>query len=372
MADSEPFRPRQGPGRTLVLILVAGIAGYVFAGHGFRWLWRDSAGVRHNFETMRTYARITIPDGEGESISPADIARLAEQAVQEVNALMGPVGEYSDIRTLNSAGKNRWVEVHPRTWAVVMEALRWHRLTNGAFDPTIGPLKRLFTFSGGEEPWPDETTLEQARAKVGADKIRFNREGLQLSTTVDGMVIDLGAIAKGYAADRAADVLLANGVRNALVDIGGELRVLGMKPGNPPTPWRAGIRNPRKDEVLEELPLTNVAVATSGDYENFFFHNGQRYEHIIDPRSGTPLAEGVASVTVIHPDSCLAADALATSLSVLGVEEGEKFLRSQALGLFSTGVQVIILTIDGKDRLVRTEFNVDDKGDVETSSEVIS
>ncbi len=137
------------------------------------------------------------------------------------------------------------------------------------------------------------------------------------------------------------------------------------------SPWRTGVRDPRGGggDVLERLDLEEAAVATSGDYEGFFVHGGERYSHIIDPRAGLPLrGGGVASVTVVHPESCLAADALATTLSVLGVEEGRAFLAEQAGGLFAGGVRVIMVEpaeggTEGKGgRLRRVEFNVSRDG----------
>ncbi len=369
--NSQSQRRRNGAGRTLILAFLAMVVGYYLAGNINR-IWRDTSGVKHDFEVMRTYARITIPEGEGFDLSPAELAREAEKAVRRVNDLMSPRGEASDIARLNSLAANEWREVDPLTWTVVMEALRWNRLTDGAFDPTIGPVKRLFRFDREEtEKWPGEGELRQAKSRVGADKILFNREGMRLAFSQSGMTLDLGAIAKCFAVDQAAEVLIAHGVKNAVVDIGGELRVIGQKPGNPPAPWRTGIRNPRGDEPLEELPLADAAVATSGDYENYFIYKGKRYEHIIDPRTGLPLAEGTASVTVVHPASCLAADALATSLCVLGPKAGGEFIRAQALGLFSSGLRVIMLTVGEGGKLIRTEYVVDKAGGVsENVSEV--
>lgn len=362
-AAPSPAARRSNLNRILVLSMLAMLFGYFAAGRA-GWLWRNNAAALREFETMRTYARIIVPEGSGSSLTPTELADLAEQAVQEVNNLMSPFGETSDIRRLNQAGAGVWVEVSPATWTVVMEALRWHRLTGGAFDPTIGPLKRLFVFDRKEtDAWPTPERLAEARARVGAEKLRFDREGMRLSWDVDGMTLDLGAIAKGYAADRAASVLVANGAQNALVDVGGELRVLGEKPEQPPTPWRVGVRDPRfENDVKETLDLSNAAVATSGDYENYFFYRGKRYEHIIDPRLGLPLAEGVAGATVIHPDSCTAADALATTMCVLGPDEGRTFLQSQALGLFSRGVKVILYLAKQEGGIRRLEFIVDKTG----------
>lgn len=366
-----PLRRRSSANRTILMALTAMLVGYVLAGR-LEWLWKDNGDAKRDFEVMNTYARITVPGGPGLADSPAALAELAERAVREVNDLMGPFGERSDVRRLNEAPAGTWVEVDPSTWLVVMEALRWCRLSGGAFDPTIGPIKRLFTFDQSENaPWPDADALADARARTGADKLRYRREGMALSWAVDGMALDLGAIAKGYAADRAAEILRANGVRSALVDIGGELRVLGMKPGTPPTPWKAGIRNPRGGDVLEEMELSDAGVATSGDYERYFIHDGKRYEHIIDPRAGLPLTESVASVTVVHPNYCLAADALATTLCVLGPEDGLDFIREQALGLFRDGLRVVMLTVESDGGLMRHEIVVDDQGEVTARSTVI-
>jgi thiamine biosynthesis lipoprotein len=363
--------------RLLVMCLTAMAVGYFMSGWTKR-LFADSEPSDRRFETMATYGRIFVPRASGTAESPSVAAEAAETAVKEVNDLMSPFGEASDIRRLNETPAGEWVEVSPHTWNVVMEALRWNRLSGGAFDPTIGPLKKLFTFEQQEAvEWPDEKSLADARARVGADKLLFDREGMRLSWKTDGMRLDLGAIAKGYGSDRAAETLLASGAANALVDIGGELRLLGGRPGADTSssaatsPWRAGIRNPRGNDVLERLDLENAAVATSGDYENFFLYKGERYEHIIDPRSGLPLKESVASVTVIHPDSCLAADALATTLTVLGVEEGRAFLEEQALGLFTNGVRVIMLSPEKDGRLRRVEYNIDKDGMLTTDETVV-
>lgn len=369
--QTPPRRGGQNINRTIILCALAMLAGYLFANRGRSWFdGREDAVV--DFETMNTYGRIRVPRGDGLTESPARIAELAVAAVKRVNDLMSPFGTNSDVKRLNEAAPGEWVSVDPLTWTVVMEALRWHRLSGGAFDPTIGPVKSLFRFDRSTlEGWPSEEEVAEARAKVGADKLLFEREGMRLGWAVPGMKLDLGAIAKGFGADCAAEVLLRHGVKNALVDIGGELRVLGMKPGDPSTTWKAGIRNPRGDDVLETLGLSTSAVATSGDYERYFLYEGKRYEHIIDPRKGLPMTNGPASVTVVHPDSCLAADALATTMSVLGETEGEEFLRAQALGLFSHGVRVIMLLDAGEGSWNRINFVVESGGEVRVDRGVV-
>ena len=362
--------PKRRPRSATIMFMSLGavVAGYYLAFGAAGGLWRNGAGEVREFETMRTRSRITIPADSGSELPPSELADLAEKAIREVDALMSPRGEHSDVRRLNSSPAGIWVEVNPITWKAVMEALRWHRLSGGAFDPTIGPVKRLFNFNQAEtDRWPSESELAEAKSRVGAEKLLFDREGMRLSWKADGMSLDLGAIAKGFAADLAAAALAAKGVKSAIVDVGGELRLMGGKPGSPPSPWRTGVRHPRQEGVLETLELSDAAVATSGDYENFLIHQGKRYEHIIDPRTGLPLPERIAGVTVIHPDSCLAADAMATAICVLGLDETEEFLKGQALGLFSRGVRVIVVSLDRDGGLVRSEFTIDRSGRVDSS-----
>ncbi|MDR0363268.1 MAG: FAD:protein FMN transferase [Planctomycetota bacterium] len=355
-----------GAPAALILALAAGLVGYLVA---TRWLGDDRGPVERTFQVMNTQARLVIPSGTGQA-SASRLADMAEAAIRDVDRLMGPFGEESDIRRLNDAKAGEWVEVSPLTWTVVMDALRWHRLSDGAFDPTIGPLKRLFTFDGQElTEWPDEKTLEDARAMVGADNLLFEREGMRLSWKRSGMRLDLGAIAKGFSADQAVDVLLREGVRSALVEVGGEIRTIGMKAGD--RPWRTGVRDPRGERVLSISEMADGAVATSGDYESYFMFKGKRYQHIIDPRAGSPITGGAASVTVRHPDSCMAADALATTLVVLGPEEGGRFLKDQALGLFVDGVEAEMYMADAESVVRKYVFTVDGDGGYSIREEAV-
>lgn len=370
MPESDRLPRRAGGGRsTLFLALAAGLVGYFLS---VRWFGEDMGAVDRSFQVMNTRARVVVPEGTS-NVSPARLADMAEAAIREVDRLMGPFGEESDVRRLNEAAAGEWVEVSPATWTVVMDALRWHRLSGGAFDPTIGPVKRLFRFDGDEMiAWPDGEKLAEARSNVGADKLLFEREGMRLSWQKTGMRLDLGAVAKGYSVDRAVEALLREGVAAALVDVGGEIRVVGGKDGAGGKPWRTGVRNPRKDDILDVVEMTGGAIATSGDYENYFFFEGKRYQHIIDPRTGSPLAGAPASVTVRHPDSCMAADALATTLVVLGPESGAKFLEEQALGLFSSGVEVDMYLAESEGVLKRYRFSVDREGNFSSREETVA
>ena len=183
----------------------------------------------------------------------------------------------------------------------------------------------LWGFNSEEKRVPDKTEIEKILSLVDYRNVDIVREktGTVVKLLKPGMKIDLGAIAKGYVVDRMAAVLKSGGITRAIVNAGGDIYALGNPAGK--SGWEIGIRDPRNyNGIIDVIKVKNKAVATSGDYEKFFFKNGKRYSHIIDPRSGMP-AGGLVSVTVIAETS-LEADALATTLFVLGKEQGEKLI----------------------------------------------
>ncbi len=336
--------------RALALLLAAVVAiGLYHAVSGVR---PGAGGEPYTARTgvMNTDARVLIVPGPRMSVTPEEAAGRAFAALREVERLMNPYDPESDLARINNAPAGTLVPVDPLTWGVLQEAMRFHRLSGGAFDVTVGPLIRAWR----ERPdgaLPAPGAVRDALAKVGSDRILFEREGMRLGLPGEGMRIDLGAIAKGFGVDRARAALEAAGVRDALIEVGGEVWLMGEVPletpvtqsigGESPSgegadsgegapartrPWRTGIRHPRAAEVIETLERTDCAVATSGDYARGFVVDGVRYSHIYEPRTGRALSGGVVSATVISPASCLEADALATAVSVLGLEEGRRLL----------------------------------------------
>ena len=248
----------------------------------------------------------------------------------------------SEISRLNrNSGKD--CHLSAQTAAVLNRALEISKLTGGAFDVTAGPLIKIWkrTIETGKLPKKEEVAA--AKKLVGYRHLVLGPTWAKLA--VKGMNVDLGAIAKGHAVDKAIEALKANGIENALVDAGGDGYALGTRIDG--TPWRVGIQHPRRKtgELLPEvLLLSDMAYATSGDYRQYTDISGVRYAHIVDPRTGQP-ARAAASVTVIAPD-CTTADALATALSVLGPDEGVKLIDN------ADGVECVIITL-GPDGLVR-------------------
>ena len=271
---------------------------------------------RYGAAAMGTRAELTIVGSVFERIS-GRTGRAAAKALEEIAAIERLMSIYragSDIARLNADGAEGEVEVDPRTFEVLGRAAEISRLTGGAFDVCVLPAEEAWGVkTGGTRAVPDAPVRVSGRVALREESGRFFARAEPRGTRVD-----LGGIAAGYAADRAASVLRAAGVRGALVDIGGDVYCLGMSAGG--TPWRVGIRHPRSQGVLVALDLSDRAVATSGDYEDCFIQDGKRYSHIFDPRTGSPAERGVASATIVA-DSCVVADALGTALVVMGAPE---------------------------------------------------
>jgi len=242
----------------------------------------------------------------------------------------------SEISRFNRAGPDQWFEVSPETALVVQEALRISRLSEGAYDITVGPLVRLWHFGppskkNSPPPTPPSTkVIETVRRHVGYQKLQVRLRPPGLRKTDAKLEIDLSSIAKGYAVDRVARLLEDRTLENYMVEIGGEVRTGGVRGDG--RPWQIGVERPDDSQRMVQriLPLRNQAVATSGDYRIFFMAAGKRYSHLIDPRNGRPVSHALASASVLAT-RCMEADALATTLLILGPEKGIAWARQQQL-----------------------------------------
>lgn len=275
----------------------------------------------------------------GDNADEAIEAALGE--MRRIESLMSRYVPTSDVSLINRSAGGPPVKVASETFHVIEEAVQCARLTNGAFDITIGPLMDLWEFnsSGPTIPGPEE--IEQAKPLVGWELIELDPENMTVRLPKEGMSIDLGGIAKGYAAQQGARVLREYGIRHALIDAGGNIVAVGSRAeGNP---WRIGIRDPRGEgpeaTIGPTIHLVDAAVATSGDYERFFIHDGKRYHHILNPETGMPV-ESVSSVTVVT-ESPLHADMLSTAVFVLGPDEGMRFVETL------DGVSAMIVDANG-------------------------
>lgn len=225
------------------------------------------------------------------------------------------------------AGTDRTLHVDDETAALLDFAATLHQQSNGLFDITTGALTRLWDLRNGL--LPDEDAIAQARRRSGWQHLHWQRPALRLP--IVGMKLDLGGIVKEYAADRVALLCRDAGFAHGLVDLGGDLAVVGAHADG--SAWRIGIKTPERPEhASAHIDISEGGLATSGDYERCIIIDGRRYSHIINPRSGQPI-ESFASVSVSAP-SCLVAGAAATTAMLLGVDEGAEYLRTLGLPHF--------------------------------------
>jgi thiamine biosynthesis lipoprotein len=291
----------------------------------------ESSAVRVSRSLMGTTFEIAAWASADHQTATRDLLNEALDAVAVLERQISGWDSESETSALNRAAGLAPVAVGGDLRALVEIAASWSERTDGAFDVTVAPLLELWKRAAARGEPPTEAELQVALEKVGFEKILADGETLFLRQS--GMQLGFGAIGKGFAADRAAEMLLAAGVENFIVGAGGDLVVRGSRGG---APWQVGVRDPRGSGLLAVSPMSNRAVATSGDYEQFISIGGRRYAHILDPRSGKPVGR-LASVTVFSARA-VDSDALATALFVMGSDEGIEFVEGlpEAEAIFVT------------------------------------
>ncbi|WP_374436033.1 FAD:protein FMN transferase [Inhella sp.] len=276
---------------------------------------------RHPFQALGGSAEIVLAASD-----EAEARRLAQIGIDEVLRIEHKYSRYradSLIGRINAQAGGEPVELDDETLALLRFADTLHQDSDGLFDPTSGVLRRAWNFKQPRLPQPDE--LVPLVALIGWPRVA--REGKSLRLPEAGMELDFGGFGKEYAADRAAAALKAAGVRNGHVNLAGDIRVLGPKPDG--KPWQIGIQHPRQPgKLIASLPLHQGGLATSGDYERYFELDGQRYCHVLNPRTGWPVRFW-RSVSVVAPLT-VAAGAL-SSLAMLKEQEGLELLQRSGL-----------------------------------------
>lgn len=270
---------------------------------------------------MGTTYSVVIEDAARGAIGRSEAQRLVATELGRLNATFSTYLDSSEISRFNQAGPQLFAASEDFL-RVTRWALEISELTGGAYDPTVGPLVELWGFGRKKtHSRPNPALLRTARARVGFRHINVN-ENDGLRRTKAGIELDLNGIVKGYAADQVSQLLAKQGFVNVLVEVGGEIRV---RSHNRTAPWKVGVEAPnyenKEKRVHRVLLVRNGAVATSGDYRNFFVSGSNRLSHILDPRTGEPVRARVISATVVGPE-CTTADGLATALIVLGPKEG--------------------------------------------------
>lgn len=266
--------------------------------------------------------------------SEAEVQRALVEAFDVVDASMNSYSQASTISFLNNAAAGEVVELDWDFSYLLNEAQRINRASEGAYDVAIAPLLRIWGFGPeGPRAFPDETAVVSALALSGFSHFNWESATRRISKDHSDAALEMSSIAKGYGVDLGADALMALGLENFMLDIGGEMQLRGVSPRG--DAWRIAIERPEPSgrAVQAAISVTDTGVATSGDYRNFFERDGKRFSHLIDPRTGYPVEHDLVSVTVIHGSTALA-DAWATALAVLGTDKALEIAEAQHLAVY--------------------------------------
>ena len=273
--------------------------------------------------TMGTTYHITVVTDDLKGVG--GLKEKIDTRLEDINRVFSTYLEDSEISRFNALNKTgEKFRVSDDFIEVMRVGRKIHQQSDGAWDGTVNPLVDLWGFgpNPGEKKMPAAGAIKERLDRVGFDRIQIIAPNFMVKNSAS-MTLDLNSIAKGFAVDQVSQLIAAGGFENYLVEIGGEVYAAGLRKDS--KNWRIGINKPQKDaafnEVYKVVSLSNKAFATSGDYRNFFEINGVRYSHVIDPRSGYPVANGVVGVSIIA-NNCTLADGLATAIMVMGVERG--------------------------------------------------
>jgi thiamine biosynthesis lipoprotein len=282
---------------------------------------------------LGTICTIKVYDG-----SKDEALDKAFQRVKQIENEMSINEEGTEFDAVaNSAGKD-FVKVSDDTFAVLKKGLYYSQQSQGAFDITIGPLVKLWGIGTDKAKVPTQSEIDAAKSLVGYKDLVLDEANKKAMLKRPGMAIDAGGIGKGFAADEAAKVLKQYGVKHAIINLGGNVLVLNNNPNG--EPWRIGIQNPfePRGESVGVLNVTNKTVVTSGIYERYIEQNGKKYHHILNPFTGYPIENSLASVTVVT-DVSFDADAMTKYIFYQGIEKGPEYVKNSL-----PGVQAIFIT----------------------------
>jgi thiamine biosynthesis lipoprotein len=290
------------------------------------WLLMLSPGIatakwyRQDAAIMGTAIAVDLWDedeAQGRALTQAVIDEM-----HRIDDLMSTYKPESELSRINARAADETVPVSAELLALIQRALEFSRLTDGAFDITYASAGQYYDYRKGTRPSSEQ--LAQALPAIDYHHVRIDPQDSTIRYSYPGVRIDLGGIAKGYAVDRCIAILQAAGIKSAMVNAGGDTRVLGK---HWKQPWMVGIRDPRNEEgLVTMIPLEDMAISTSGDYERYFEKDGVRFHHILNPRTGTS-SSGVRSVSIIGAETTTT-DALSTSIFVMGTEAGLKLVDS--------------------------------------------
>ena len=267
----------------------------------------------------------------------ADVAIKAFNEIKRIDDLMSRYKEGSEVSLINKNAGIAPVKVGHELIEVLQEARSISELSDGAFDVTIGPLTNLWGFDLEKNVVPPKEKIEELKGLVNYRKLKVDEAASTVYLEEKGMMIDVGGIAKGYSIAKAMKVFEDAGIKDVIINAGGNLNLRGVKKRKP---WRIGIQDPRDEsKLIGTVTITDISVATSGDYQRYFIQDGVRYHHILDPKTGLP-AKGLISATVIGRGKT-SMDGLSSAVFILGAEKGAALMKK-------VGVEGIMLAEDGR------------------------
>lgn len=305
---------------------------------------------------MGTVITVTLYDKGSEKVLDKAFDR-----VQEIENLVSiNDGKTEVVEVNNSAGVNP-VKVSEDTFNIVKKGLDYSIKSNGSFDISVGPLVKLWSIGLPEAKIPNIEEINDALTKVDYKKVHLDEENKTIFLEKPGMMLDLGAVAKGYTADEIAEVLRAEGVESAIINLGGNILAVGKK--NNDNNWRIGIQDPLLDrgDTLGIIEVENKSIVTSGIYERYIEKDGVRYHHILSPETGYPYENEIAGVSIIS-DKSIDGDCLSTLVFSLGIDKGMEFVENidNVEAIFVTKDKKVLLTSGVKDnfKLTNSEYTI--------------
>ena len=314
---------------------------------------------------MDTYCTITVVSPSKERAAEAIDKGFVE--IKKLELLLNYFSDRSEITAINKAAGIRPVKVSRETLDMMRKTLEISKATRGTFDPTLAPIIKLWDFSKKrlDNSVPDSRVIKDILKLVDYRKIEINNKS-EVFLAKKGMEIDLGGIAKGYAADKAMEAIKAEGIKAALVAVAGDIRGFGSSTTR--NAWKVGIQDPRPEtgsekpweDIFASLYLEDMAISTSGDYQRFFIKDGKRYHHILDPSTGFPAESDLLSASVIAPEGYIA-DGLSTAVFALGAEKGMALLKAMGVeGVLVNSNRKVFITegIKGKIEILKKEYTI--------------
>lgn len=273
--------------------------------------------------------------GDDEELT-SDAINRAFEAMEKVDRLMSNYKPDSELSQINRGAGVQPVDVSPETMTVIKAAIGYSQLSDGAFDVTIAPLVKSWGFFTKQGRVPSEEEIQSKRALIDYRQIQIDEKEGRIFLRQPLMEIDLGGIAKGYGVDKAIEALKNAGITTAMVNLSGNIYVLGNPPDQ--SKWEIGVQEPKaKNKIIGVLSLKDKAISTSGNYENYFVIDGKRYGHLIHPQTGYPVDNQLLGITIVT-DGAMAADALSTAVFILGEEKGKVLIKKLA------GVEAVIIS----------------------------